>query len=135
LILFYLWVFGFVFCDYWLYNQNKCYYIVFILFGDIWNCELGFEQDHVNLMQERIELSLLKYRCKLLCKLWLYDVKWSIWNNGVLEAHLVMHELGFLGWCLIQVNFWVKYVHLDQIMWFVMLEWLLKLIWMFAEFY
>ena len=28
------------------------------MFGDIWDCELGFELDRMNLMEERINLSL-----------------------------------------------------------------------------
>jgi len=39
----------------------------------------GLGLDHVNSKQERIELSLFEYYWKLLCKLWLYDIKCSIW--------------------------------------------------------
>jgi len=61
------------------------------------NCELAFELDHVNLMQESLGLSLFKYYCKLLCEcgyMMINDQFGS--NNGVLEVHLVEHKLGFL---------------------------------------
>ena len=50
--------------DYWLFDQDKCTYIIFITFGDVINFRFECELDHVSLMQKRISLSLFKL---LLC--------------------------------------------------------------------
>jgi len=73
------------------------------MFRDFWNCELGFDLGHVNEIQERNELTLFMYYCKLLRKLWLYEVEWLFWilqewfggplGQMWLRVFMIIHDL------------------------------------------